>query len=120
MSHQDSLAMATSAGQRQHSAGHAMPAGKAMPHEQIQVGVATAAHNATPYSWLCRCPMWGPHTERRAMPGIILLCCFDNSQCRYKGPQVSMQALDVVAYSSRNAWLCRKHSIQPRTRSQRC
>ena len=38
MSRQDSLAMATSAEQRQQGAGHAMPGGKAAPREQTQVG----------------------------------------------------------------------------------
>ena len=56
MSQKDSLAMATSAEQRQQGAGHAMPAGKATPHEQTQVGIATISHSAHPCSWLCRHP----------------------------------------------------------------
>ena len=40
MSQKDSLAMATSAVQRQQGAGHALPADKATPHEQTQVGIA--------------------------------------------------------------------------------
>lgn len=56
MSQKDSLAMATSAEQRQQGAGHALPAGKATPDEQTQVGIAVVARRADPYSWLCRWP----------------------------------------------------------------
>ena len=50
MSQKDSLAMATSEQQRQLGAGHAKPAGKATPDEQIQVGIASRKLSADPYS----------------------------------------------------------------------
>ena len=102
MSQKDSLAMATSAVQRQQGAGHALPADKATPHEQTQVGIATLACRADPCSWLCRCPVWWPHAESHTMPDIILLYRLGTA-CASAVFQALMQALNAVACSSRNA-----------------
>ena len=107
MSQKDSLAMATSAEQRQQGAGHAMPADKATPDEQTQVGITTVARRADLYSSSCRCPGWWPQAESHTMPDITLLYRLGTA-CASAVFQALMQALKAVARSSRNAMAVQK------------
>ena len=91
MSQKDSLAMATSAEQRQQGAGHALPADKATPHEQTQVGIATVARRADPCSRLCRCPVWWSPAVCHTMPDVILLHRL-NTACASAVLQALMQS----------------------------
>ena len=118
MSKQDSLAMATSAEQRQQGAGHAMPAGKVTSHKQTQVGIATVALRSiqlalqVPYLVApCQVPY-----DARHYTAVSL----GHSLCQRSDLKHSCKHSRLLHTHHAVQWLRRKHSMQPRTPSQQC